>query len=52
MKNSLLIRLWFFLEQQSFNKAVVFLFGVIPTIPRVRATPPDGLCEVKILIKN
>jgi hypothetical protein len=41
-----------FNEEQTFNKAVVFLFGVIPTIPRVTATPADGLCEVKILIKN
>jgi len=43
MKNSLLIRLWFFF---------FFWFGVISTILRVTATSADGLCEVKILIKN
>jgi len=40
MKNSLLIRLCF------------FLFGVIPTIHMVTATPADELCEVKKVIKN
>ena len=34
-------------EEQSFNKAVVFLFGVIPTIPRVTASPADGYVQLR-----